>query len=198
MGQTIDNLSITPGNLDTININLTTVNANGFGYLSHEYYINNDTINLKVCYFLTIATVYTTIYSTIPIVLAQDTNQYVLDLTIINSYSVELCDYNSITDSTTMAFSTPVTDSLFLSVPTIESNLNGLVTIYPNPVHDILYINSDRLNIRLLTLFAHSGIKVKSQNKNNHELIVSDLSKGIYILKIDTDKGVISKKILKE
>ena len=192
----IENLNITPTDSAAIDVNLMTLHGYNNSYSNHETSIINDTIYLNVCYHLGISGVITTIYVTIPIELEVDPNQYVLNLTTILSLSGEVCDPYAYGDSAIMAFSTPVTDSLFLSVPTIESNLSNLVTIYPNPAHDILHIQSNRLKIWSLTLYTPSGIKVKSQHENIQELILSDLSKGVYILKINTEQGMITKKFI--
>ena len=197
-GQTIESLYITPTDSAAIDVNVNVIAGYGIGYLNHNYSILTDTIKLTVCYWHDITGVVTELSNIFSVNLQNGSNDYILDLKIFNSSSYDTCDFNALTDSAIMVFTTPVTDTLFLSVPNIESNLNNLVAIYPNPVHDKLYINSDRLKIRSLALYTPSGIKVKSQNKNTKELNLSELSKGVYILKIDTDKGVITKKILKE
>ena len=197
-GQSLDNLYITPTDSAAIDVNIDTHAGYGYGYLSHNYSILTDTIKLTVCYWHDITGVVIELSNIFSVNIQNGSNDYILDLKIFNSWSFDTCDFNALTDSAIMAFSTPVTDSLFLSVSHIENNLSKLVAIYPNPVYEILHIESDRLKIRSLALYTPSGIKIKSQYKNNHELILSDLSKGIYILRIKTDKGEITKKVLKE
>jgi len=197
-GQTIESLYITPTDSAAIDVNVNVIAGYGIGYLNHNYSILTDTIKLTVCYWHDITGVVTELSNIFSVNLQNGSNDYILDLKIFNSSSYDTCDFNALTDSAIMVFSTPVTDSLFLSVPHIENNLSKLVTIYPNPAHDILHIQSEHLKIRSLALYTPSGNKVKPQNKNTKELILSDLSKGIYILRIKTRKGEITKKVLKE
>lgn len=69
------------------------------------------------------------------------------------------------------------------------------IRIYPNPVSDILYFESDNAMIIKIVLFDISGRKVLEQNQTDN-ISVSDLQKGSYILKLSTDKGVQTEKII--
>lgn len=70
------------------------------------------------------------------------------------------------------------------------------VSLYPNPVNDILHIDTAE-EIKLVTVFGILGNKVLTSTSK--EVNVSSLSKGIYIVKIqDADNNVSTKKIIKE
>ena len=66
------------------------------------------------------------------------------------------------------------------------------VKIYPNPVKDELKIESGDLTIKKVEILDVTG-KVVGNSSN-----VSALSQGIYFVKLETDKGVITRKFVKE
>jgi len=80
-----------------------------------------------------------------------------------------------------------------LNKPTF-SQLN--IKIHPNPVSDILYFDTDQ-EINKVILFDMLGRKIIEQN-NVNSVSVSDLEKGSYILKLFSDKGVHTEKIVVE
>lgn len=78
---------------------------------------------------------------------------------------------------------------------TIENNVH----LYPNPVQNSLTIDLDDLNIQQLSVFDASGRLVYHilNIKNQYSIDMSNFNNGLYYLQIITDKGVISKKIIK-
>ncbi len=68
------------------------------------------------------------------------------------------------------------------------------IKIYPNPVKNKIYIKTD-LNIIDFTLYDAIGKLIINQ-KTNKVINIEQLNKGIYILKIDTDEGLFTKKII--
>jgi hypothetical protein len=71
--------------------------------------------------------------------------------------------------------------------------------IYPNPIKSILKIeNTSSSEISSIEIFNMLGKKVKSKETNFNVINISKFSKGIYFLKIKTDKGSVIKKIIKE
>jgi len=78
-----------------------------------------------------------------------------------------------------------------LNKPTFsQSNIK----IYPNPVSDILYFDTDQ-EINKVILFDMLGRKIIEQN-NVNSISVSELQKGSYILKLFSDKGIQTEKIV--
>lgn len=69
------------------------------------------------------------------------------------------------------------------------------IKVYPNPVSDILYFDSDNSVIEKIILFDLSGRKILEQNEVN-SISVAHLQKGNYILKIFSDKGVQTEKVI--
>ena len=69
------------------------------------------------------------------------------------------------------------------------------VNIYPNPANNTLYVNATS-NISKIEVFNTLGQKVMtvSANDNHAQLNTSNLSKGMYMLKLHTDNGVVNQK----
>lgn len=84
------------------------------------------------------------------------------------------------------------TEDCFLSS---ESFAENKIKIYPNPVTDILYFDTTGTTIEKIIVFDLSGRKIMEQNQVN-TISVSGLQKGNYILKILSDKGVQTEKII--
>ena len=88
-------------------------------------------------------------------------------------------------------------DDSILSIT--ETSLIKNISLYPNPVQDILNLStqSDKY-INSVQVYDLLG-KLVTQEKNNPQQIdVSLLKRGVYLVKIETDKGVITKKVVKE
>jgi hypothetical protein len=102
-------------------------------------------------------------------------------------------------------------DSIFTSKLTVAENFStGLsslseisknITTYPNPVTDQLHITNalNSLGEIQLSIIDINGRLVKSVANAtvNSTIDVSDLARGNYMLKIDTEKGAVIKKIIK-
>ncbi len=72
------------------------------------------------------------------------------------------------------------------------------ISIYPNPSAGIITINTPTgTEIESTTLYDLLG-KVISNNSNNNQINLTNLPSGVYILNITTDKGSISKKVIRE
>ena len=72
---------------------------------------------------------------------------------------------------------------------------NIAINIYPNPVIDILNINYKE-QIKRLQIFTISGQILVTAN-NTKTINLQNLTSGLYIIKIETEKGIITKKLIK-
>ena len=85
------------------------------------------------------------------------------------------------------------------SVSEINNVIN--VKLFPNPVNDKLNIqfSSDLGEIKG-TIYSLTGQKIQVFTQNNLEktIEISDLSEGIYFLKLETEKGTYTHKIIKK
>jgi len=80
-----------------------------------------------------------------------------------------------------------------------DTGLNDSVSIFPNPVTDKLTISSEDI-IKSIELFNMNGMLIRTTliNDNKNVQNLHSLNKGIYILRIHTDKGTIVQKIVKQ
>lgn len=74
-----------------------------------------------------------------------------------------------------------------------DLNINDM-TIFPNPVNDVLTINSDQV-IQEFKIFTVAGALV--QSGTGTKIIVDQLEAGIYILNVSTEQGMIQKRFMK-
>lgn len=76
------------------------------------------------------------------------------------------------------------------------------VSIYPNPMDEILTIESGRDNIRAVQIYDSRGSLVQSKTYAAHEtknvhLNTSQLPHGLYLVRVSTDTGIKVRKVLK-
>ncbi len=80
-----------------------------------------------------------------------------------------------------------------------SNNKNNFIIVYPNPAIDKIYIehtNNDEMEINLLDIVGKQvGEETKSENPTT-EIDVSGLSEGVYFMKVSTNEGVLTKKIV--
>ena len=80
----------------------------------------------------------------------------------------------------------------------VEEDYAMNINLYPNPVKDILYIECD--DMQQYDIFSLDGKLVKSSQTIDNEAVVDmgDLNSGIYMLRITSEKGVLTRRIVKE
>ena len=85
------------------------------------------------------------------------------------------------------------------SLNVVSKNAPDEITIYPNPVTDILHITSPA-HVNSVEIYDVSGRSIFGAPCYSKTVTaaVENLPKGFYICSIRTDKGTISKKIIKE
>ena len=79
--------------------------------------------------------------------------------------------------------------------------MNGNIHLYPNPANNILTIeDTSPGKEKVVSIFNIHGQLLMNQTLNQAKTIIdiSDLAKGIYFLKLNTDKGGDAKTFLKE
>ena len=79
-----------------------------------------------------------------------------------------------------------------------DENYATSFILYPNPVKDILHIKCD--NMQQYDVFSLDGKLIKSLQRNDDEAVIdfSDLERGIYMVRITSDKGIVTRKIVKD
>jgi len=84
----------------------------------------------------------------------------------------------------------------------IDENLFDNISIFPNPTSGDLRIESGELKIESVEIYDIYGRILSSNHlitSSSHHLInISHLSAGVYFMKINTEKGQVFRKVLKE
>jgi hypothetical protein len=92
-------------------------------------------------------------------------------------------------------------ETLFEALSVVNPVLDSLISIYPNPVKDMLTIAiKDNSTIKTIELYDIQGRLLQTQlvNDVHSELNVSSRANGMYFIKINTDKGTKVEKLVKE
>ena len=81
-----------------------------------------------------------------------------------------------------------------------DENLAANVSIFPNPTNAFFTIKTENLQIKNLKIFSVLGQQVYENNviQANTNIDISHLSKAIYVLKIETERGTLTKKLVLE
>lgn len=79
-----------------------------------------------------------------------------------------------------------------------DAFLKDAIRIYPNPVADVLLIDSSIVAIENLDLYDMNGRLVEKYDTINAQIDVSHLQHGVYILEISTSIGVLREKLVKK
>jgi len=85
----------------------------------------------------------------------------------------------------------------FFGTNGIDNVVANQLQIFPNPAKNDIFIKSD-LQIEKVEIYSLTGALLILENNFNEKLFVSDLSEGVYLLKVHTDKGLAVSKIVKE
>jgi len=71
------------------------------------------------------------------------------------------------------------------------------ITLYPNPVSEILTIDS-KIPLTKVEIYSLLGQKVKDINSGFNSISLYNLSKGIYIVRLQSENGFATKKLIKQ
>lgn len=83
---------------------------------------------------------------------------------------------------------------------TEENVLSTLISVFPNPATDKIYIHSENQSIQNIQIYNSAGglvLRLKGLKTNNQSIVTAHLATGFYILEINTLEGAAYKKILK-
>lgn len=84
-----------------------------------------------------------------------------------------------------------------VDVDNVIEEYENKFNIYPNPVNDILVIDTDE-EIEEINIYNIVGISVYKVNNIKHDINVSDFAEGVYFISIKTDKGEVVKRFIKK
>ena len=106
-------------------------------------------------------------------------------------------DYMYIDDGASVPYSFAVSDirkMTFDEVLGIDDIVTETFKVYPNPVHNELYISSEDFQPHPYQLFSTDGrLLLQGESREGNPINVSDLPTGLYILKINNSSFKISK-----
>lgn len=75
--------------------------------------------------------------------------------------------------------------------------LENTITLFPNPVTNILTIDS-KVELIKVEIYSTLGIKVKEINSGFDDLYMNELSSGIYVIRLESEYGFVSKQLIKK
>lgn len=76
--------------------------------------------------------------------------------------------------------------------------LSQSLNLYPNPVKNILNIDFKEIKLTKIEIYSVIGKKMKQFTSNLHKVNVDDLSSGLYLIQVTSDKGSYTTKFIKE
>ena len=78
-----------------------------------------------------------------------------------------------------------------------KANLDNQIQVYPNPVTDFLFIDLDKTEGEILEMYNILGqpVRRKAMKGSKERLNVSDIPPGIYLIRIETSDGILTKQI---
>lgn len=79
----------------------------------------------------------------------------------------------------------------------LSSEKDNVFSIYPNPTKDYLYIRSKNIDVLKIDVFDILGKKIYSKKDDMNQLAISNLKCGILFMEIETERGTITKRIIK-
>ena len=87
----------------------------------------------------------------------------------------------------------PVGDNQFLERPSAD------IQVYPNPANDFVRVQSDK-SIKTITVLSLTGAAMRAAVEVGtfHELDINDLQPGMYLLSIETEDGIYTKKFVRQ
>ncbi len=190
--QYITGLSVTQNGENQIKTNLKVYLPNWGEFDSYTTNVEQNTITLSVCYYMSGATVITNLENDFYIDIPENgTYTLIANIYLLGETS---CDYENLEDTASLSFTTPIEGTISLGSNELGS-FGKSVELYPNPVKDILNIRTD-LKIKQVNVYDSSGKLTLIKNENFSTINTSGFENGIYYLKILTDDKTIFKKFI--
>lgn len=100
---------------------------------------------------------------------------------------------------TQVEVTSPTTNNLVSSTfSLLMPELSG-VSIFPNPVDDLVYIEVQQIESTTATLFSLSGQLLKQKEfEKNISFSLQDLPSGIYLMQVQNQQGILNQKLIKK
>ncbi len=159
----IDNIVVSPLNSQDINIHLKVTEGAEFYFQNSSYNITKNSITLTVCYILSEPQLLILTTRENDIVISTVNNEVTnYNFTVIVNYIDEQgnCVTGPFSDSESMTFYTPLTNTISLSNNSFD-NLNRNLIIIPNPTNGLLEFENDDKRINQVNVYDNLGRLVK-------------------------------------
>ena len=75
--------------------------------------------------------------------------------------------------------------------------LENEITIFPNPAKSQLHIRAKSVEIARVEIYSTLGTLVRKVSNNKAPINIEEISSGLYLVKIYTEKGIVIKRFLK-
>lgn len=132
--------------------------------------------------------VHGTLGEVLDIMLDHNTNNQIFTRTV--NFTVALVEFDPENDL--------ISRNNTVTLGLIEKNINNSIRIYPNPTSEIIYIEKpENLLITNIKIYNALGQFIKTFNYTEY-LDVSDLSAGLHIITLETNKEIFHKSLLKQ
>ena len=84
------------------------------------------------------------------------------------------------------------------SLAIVDNIENAELKVYPNPAHDVLYVNAEN-NVMAAEVYNAAGTLVKSVKVESNQMQLHELASGVYFVKLNMEDGTIAlRKFIKE
>lgn len=194
----IQELSLSHGTGNNINVNLKVTEGSLIIYNNYSYTLENNIITLTVCYDITTLSSYTTLDNDFTIEnINATTSNYTLIVNANYRHWVDgqaVCDFTTNSDTATLAFSAPLTQTITLSSNIF--NIDRNLIIFPNPTNGQLELKNCEETIHKIVVYDNLGRLVKKFDSMENNILNLDLENGIYLIELNTDRKKFIRKIV--
>ncbi len=197
---TIETISISPINIQDINVHIKSKDYYYFYYSDYQYSIQGNIITLSVCYVPTLSAS----------ILEMDNDFLIPNVNMVsNSYTLVvnlyytnqgLCDYTIIKDTSTSQFNTPINQLIFLSSNSF-STIDNVIFMGPNPTLGKIYFDNSNIHYKNVSVYNSLGQEVIQSFVLQDEKMMVDLGglpTGVYLVKVFGYGGNKTEKVVKE
>lgn len=119
------------------------------------------------------------------------------------SDSWTIFSYNEADGDSVLTFATTpgeANGSISTDIDAVLTNANYYVAVYPNPAHDVIYVKAKNEKASSIGIYDNLGRQLVAAKltKEEQQINISNLTRGIYLMKIETSKGPKCIKFVKE
>lgn len=122
---------------------------------------------------------------------------YTVDLSSYSKQAIHIA-IQCVTDDGLIFMIDDIRIGLSSSINSVD--LKDLITVFPNPAKDILYINANNVNVEEVSIKTLTGSEIYKCNpiatNGQYRINVEDFPKGIYLLNIKSQGNTLTRKVI--